>query len=73
MWYVDVHLPCGKEIVFEQQERIVVCSHPHLLNRLQQSGVPHLDGEKYFPKDGEKFLEAVYDFYWMKGLHVEWL
>jgi len=73
MWYVDVCLPCGKKIIFEQQEKIVICNHPVLLDRLEQNGVPHLNGKKYFPKDGEKFLEAIYDYYWLKGLRVEWL
>ena len=73
MWYVDVCLPCGRKITFEQQEKRVVCNHPVLLDRLEQNGVPHLDGVKYFPKDGEKFLEAIYDYYWLKGLYVEWL
>ena len=72
MQSIKIMLPCGKQIMFECTERGLGCTSSHLLRRYQQTGVMHLDGQRYFPKDGEKFLEAIYDYSVVTGLHVDW-
>ncbi len=41
------------------------------LSALAVKGVSHFDGHLYFPSDGERFLEALHDFYWLKGVPLE--
>lgn len=71
MQTVRVTLPCGKQIMFEWTERGLGCTSGRVIQRYQQTGVMHFDGQRCFPKDGEKFLEAVYDRCMLSGLHVE--
>ena len=71
MQTVKVTLPCGKQVLFECTERGLGCTSGRLIQRYQQTGLTHFDGHRYFPKDGEKFLEAMYDYCVLSGLHVE--
>lgn len=64
-------MPCGKQLVFELTDRGLGCTSPPVIHRYMQTGVRHFDGQRYFPKDGEKFLEAVHDSCVLAGLHVE--
>lgn len=69
---LNVSLPCGKELRFYMIEnKSVRCTNPRVLSALAVKGVIHFDGHSYFPSDGERFLEALHDFYWMKGVPLE--
>lgn len=72
MYRLNVLMPCGKEICFFiHEDQRVHCNHKRLLNALNERGVAHFNGNRYFPKDGEIFLEALHDFYCLKGLSVK--
>lgn len=71
MCKLTVSMPCGKELCFFiDQDKSVHCSNSRVIGALSERGVAHMDGNRYFPKDGEYFLEALHDFYWLKGLSV---
>ncbi|HZR45375.1 MAG TPA: hypothetical protein VFA47_01630 [Candidatus Manganitrophaceae bacterium] len=66
-----VSLPCGKDLRFYIEDESVRCSNPRVLSALAVGGVDHFDGHRYYPGDGERFLEALHDFYWLKGVPIE--
>lgn len=69
---LNVVLPCGKELRFFMNENERVrCTNQRVFTLLADQGVLHFNGNRYFPDDGELFLEALHDFYWMKGLLLE--
>ncbi len=72
MCRLSVVMPCGKELCFFiHEDRKVHCNHARVLSVLGDRGVVHQNGKRYFPTDGEIFLEALHDFYWLKGLTVK--
>lgn len=69
---LNVILPCGKELRFSLgEDRRVRCTNQRVLAILSDRGVLHFNGNRYFPDDGAVFLEALHDFYWLKGLLLE--
>ncbi|MFY9271162.1 MAG: hypothetical protein WAO55_15570 [Candidatus Manganitrophaceae bacterium] len=69
---LNVILPCGKGLQFYLNgDQAVCCSNERVLTLLSDRGVSHFNGNRYFPDDGEVFLEALHDFYWIKGVSVE--
>ncbi len=69
---LSVILPCGKDLRFYMSDdEKVHCTNHRVFTILSDQGVIHFNGERYFPHDGEAFLEALYDFYWQKGLTLE--
>lgn len=67
-----VSLPCGKDLRFYLvEDEKVRCSNPRVLSALAVRGVGHFDGHRYYPGDGERFLEALHDFYWLRGVPLE--
>lgn len=69
---LNVNLPCGKQLrFFMSEDQKVHCTHPQVITILSDQGVFHVNGNRYFPDDGEIFLEALHDFYWLKGLSLE--
>lgn len=70
---LNVLLPCGKELRFfmSEENQRVHCTNHRVLTILSDRGVLHFNGSRYFPEDGEAFLEALHDFYWLKGLLLE--
>lgn len=72
MEWLKVVLPCGKHLCFVvREDQKAYCNNPRVQNLLVDHGVVHLDGTRYFPEDGKIFLEALHDFYWLKGFSVE--
>ena len=69
---LSVSLPCGKELRFYLvEDNSVRCTNPRVLSNLTGRGVVHFNGHRYYPGDGERFLEALHDFYWLKGVSLE--
>lgn len=72
MQELSVSLPCGKALRFYlTEDQTVRCSNPRVLSGLNGRGVVHFNGHRYFPGDGERFLEALHDFYWLRGVPLE--
>ena len=72
MRQLNVVLPCGKELrFFMSEDQSVHCTNPRVFTILSEQGVLHFNGSRYYPGDGERFLEALHDFYWLKGLLLE--
>ena len=68
---LSVNMPCGKELCFFlHEDQKVHCNNPQVLGALSDRGIQHINGSRYYPNDGEIFLEALHDFYWLKGLLV---
>lgn len=55
-----------KNIVIKLKGKQAVCSVPEIQAFFSVVGVKHFDGHFYFPKDGRKFLEALFDYYFLK-------
>lgn len=70
---LNVLLPCGKELRFfvNEEDQRLRCTNQRVLTILADRRVLHLNGTRYFPEDGEAFLEALHDFYWLKGVLLE--
>lgn len=69
---LNVILPCGKDLrFFLNEDERVRCTNQRVFTILSDQGVLHFNGHRYFPDDGEAFLEALHDFYWLKGLLLE--
>lgn len=68
---VVIRLPKQKEkVVFRLKDEQVVCNAPELQAFFTVVGLIHFDGRYYFPKDGRKFLEALYDYYFLNQIRV---
>ncbi len=68
---VVIRLPKRKEVlVFKLRGNQVVCNAPELQKLFMALGILHLNGHHYFPKDGTKFLEAIYDYYFISQIGV---
>ncbi len=68
-----INLPDQIGVVFKLRDGTVTCNSPDLEAHFRLLGVEGLDGCRYFPEDGTKFLEAVFDHYFLMGADVEFL
>lgn len=59
-----------KVVVFRLRGSKVVCNNAEVLKFYETVGVLHFDGGHYFPKDGRKCLEAIYDSYFLSQVGV---
>jgi hypothetical protein len=55
-----------KNIVIKLRGKQAFCTLPEIQGFFSVVGVKHFDGHFYFPKDGIKFLEALFDYYFLK-------
>ncbi len=70
---VMIYLPKQKKmLVFKIKGMEAVCDALEVQAFFAVVGVIHIDGCFYFPKDGEKFLEAIYDYYFLKLIGISY-
>lgn len=51
---LNVNLPCGKQLrFFMSEDQKVHCTHPQVITILSDQGVFHVNGNRYFPDDGD--------------------
>jgi hypothetical protein len=68
---VKVYLPRQKKtLVFHLKGKKAVCDVLEAQEFFSVVGIIHVDGRYYFPKDGGKFLEAIYDYYFLKLIGI---
>ncbi|MFI5343080.1 MAG: hypothetical protein ACHQUC_02545 [Chlamydiales bacterium] len=56
----------NKKVVIRLEGARVVFSVPEIQSFFSVVGVKHFDGRFYFPKDGKRFFEALFDYYFLK-------
>jgi hypothetical protein len=55
-----------KRVIFRLVGGHAICNLLEVQQFFSVVGVRHFDGRYYFPKNGRKFLEAIYDYYFLK-------
>lgn len=68
---VKVYLPRQKKtLVFQLIGKKAICDVLEAQSFFSVIGITNLNGCYYFPKDGRKFLEAIYDYYFLKLIGI---